>query len=60
MLAKPLPMRVQVENGMWVRNGRTVERLAFLYRSAGWACLALDLDIALIQLWAATSLQHFG
>ncbi|KAK9797835.1 hypothetical protein WJX73_006271 [Symbiochloris irregularis] len=47
----------QVENGMWALNGRTVERVAYFYRCPSWACTALDLDIFLLQLWAATTAQ---
>lgn len=50
---------MQVDSGLWTLNGRTVGRIARFYCFPAWACLGLDNDIPLLQIWAATSSKPY-
>ncbi len=48
-------MLLQVQVGLWVRNGPEVRQVHRLYQGAYWNEASYDLDMLLLQLWMAHS-----
>lgn len=46
---------VQVQTGMWTRNGPEVGQLLHVYQSPYWSDTGLALDLLVLQLWLAHS-----
>ena len=42
---------MQVQVGLWVRNGPELASLHYLYTNAFWSDTGCDLDLLLLQLW---------
>lgn len=49
------PGGVQVQAGMWTRNGPEVAQLHHVYQSPYWSDTGLVLDLLALQLWLAHS-----
>ena len=43
-------MHIQVQAGLWVRNGPELASLHYLYTNAFWNDTGCDLDLLLLQL----------
>ena len=46
---------MQVQAGMWTRNGPEVAQLHHVYQSAYWSDTGRALDLLALQLWLAHS-----